>query len=107
MLNYSKKITVSVLGRDQISLTVQHNAIHKLSYRDNQMATIFRQKDLCNKSHASTVVQCTVTRPIAASYGKGLNLVLHRNQTFSKMSYKICMFYNVGDLNECADFHCN
>jgi hypothetical protein len=59
------------------------------------------------RSHASAVAQGNVVRSMSASYGKSLYSTLRRNQTPYATTTKIYTIDNVGDLNRCANFHCN
>jgi hypothetical protein len=58
-------------------------------------------------SHASAVAQGNVVRAMSASYGKSLYSTLRRNQTPQPTTTKIYTIDYVGDLNRCANFHCN
>jgi hypothetical protein len=59
------------------------------------------------KSHASAVAQGNVVRAMSASYGKSLYSTLRTNQTPQSTTTKIYTIDYVGDLNRCANFHCN
>jgi hypothetical protein len=58
-------------------------------------------------SRANAVAQGSVVTAMSASYGKSLYSTLRTNQTPYATTTKVYTIDNVGDLNRCANFHCN